>query len=81
MCAWPAARPDWMHGLAFAALPLACALLLLMGLAVAAGSEPQQAWLLGAAGESLRWGLYGVFLGSDLSGVPRSAVRAGTTDS
>jgi len=60
---WPLEWPDWMHGLVFAALPLACAVLLLMGLAVAAGSEPQQAWLLGAAGESFRWGLYGVFLG------------------
>jgi membrane protein DedA with SNARE-associated domain len=55
--------PDWLHGLVFATLPLLGAVLLLGTLTIAVGAEPQQTWLVAATAESIRWALYGIFLG------------------
>jgi hypothetical protein len=54
--------PDWLHGLAFAALPLVVSLLLLTPLFLF-NRGPPATWLIAAVGEAMWWTMYGVLLG------------------
>jgi membrane-associated protein len=57
------ARPDWLHGLVFAALPLVVSLLVLTPLSLGQRDEMSAPWLVVALGEAIRWAGYGVLLG------------------
>jgi membrane protein DedA with SNARE-associated domain len=59
---WLPAWPDWLSGLAFAALPLGLTLLL-ASLALVPAVQSQTPWLVALVGEAVRWAIYGVLLG------------------
>jgi hypothetical protein len=55
--------PDWLHGLAFAALPLIVSLVSLTPLFLFSCCPPRATWLVAAVGETIWWTMYGVLFG------------------